>query len=59
MYVCIATFVYVCRNFYIGPLGVYTVEDVVDSLGFGLFQFGVMFAGTTYIGMTCNCSTVR
>ena len=31
-------------------LGVYTVEDVVDKLGFGLFQFGViMFAGATWV----------
>ena len=33
-----------------GSLGVYTVEEVVDKLGFGWFQFGVtMFAGATWV----------
>ena len=30
--------------------GIYTVEDVVDKTGFGLFQLGVtMFAGATWV----------
>ena len=50
MYVFIYVYVSSCHNFYIGALGVYTVEDVVDNLDFGLLQFGViMFAGATWV----------
>ena len=50
MYLYICVCISSCQKFYTGALGVYTVEDVVDNLDFGLFQFGViMFAGATWV----------
>ena len=50
MYLYLCVCISSCHNFYTGALGVYTVEDVVDNLDFGLFQFGViMFAGATWV----------
>jgi len=47
-----------CHAFTIeASLGVYTVEDVVEGIGFGWFQFAVtMFAGATWVrrGYICD-----
>ena len=36
-------------------LGVFTVEDVVEGVGFGWFQFAItMFAGATWVRRSCD-----